>query len=226
MIQIASTILEESLTQYEKRNKHLSVDMLEAEVINNACLYILRKKREVELEGHSQIDHTEVNQIIYAFIKAANNLFPDDYNSSESQAALVAIPQNCAWPGMWGFLKDYFQEKHDIDIDENIALPEHFHTSFYEIYQNNQLINTEEKSSLVKLSFSQGIKDLMVSIENDKRGRSLSPKHAKLISNNNNIRIYTGIDPDFRFTIYYDRFDGIKEFILERIDLHLKHRYL
>ena len=75
---------------------------VEAEVINNACLSILKNK-------------DTQNAIIYAqiFTESAQELIPQ-YSERESMSALMGIQQNVIMGWNVDFLRDYFQKNHGI----------------------------------------------------------------------------------------------------------------
>ncbi len=125
----AIKILGASVTNFIDRNGTITKANLEAEVINNICLYILKSQREKALgqttihdmfisilknaQENSSVDITKV------FTDAARELFHNHYTVKEAINATFGVQENLAWEGMWDFLKKYFIEKHGLNIEEN-----------------------------------------------------------------------------------------------------------
>ena len=121
----AKQILGQSVSNLNSKKGSLSLNDLEAEVINNTCLFILKNMKKKMSESNS-IESMFMNglsatqdfaSISKAFTDGAMELFPEQYTVQEAMAATMGIQQNLAWDGMWDFLRDYFQKNHGIKID-------------------------------------------------------------------------------------------------------------
>jgi hypothetical protein len=105
----ATLILCRSILNLEAHKGNLTGADLEAEVINNACLVILKNER-------ARVNQN-ILQIAHAFTDAAAYLYPDRYKEVSIINAIGGIQQNVAWDGMWEFLKGYYRRNHGIEID-------------------------------------------------------------------------------------------------------------
>lgn len=204
----AKQLLAQSITNLQNRRGQITMADVEAEVINNACLNILKN------------EDTQ-NAIIYAqlFTESAQELIPQ-YSEKESMSALMGIQQNVLWDGMWDFLRDYFQKNHGIQIDEVETEPIIFYSNKHKRYENNSLVSESEVERTINLNFIDNKDLLVVGI-----APSLSPKKSyKLESNGNSVK-YKGDDPDYLFTVKYDDFDEVEQFTLEMPNRGLKIIY-
>ena len=207
-IQKAKEVIAHSISNLQTRRGQITIADVEVEVINNACLFILKNK-------------DIANAMIYAdfFTKAASELIPQ-YSERETISAIMGIPQNVQWEGMWDFLRDYFQKNHGIQIDNVETTPSIFYSTRHERYENSILTSESEIERTINLSFINGKKEIVVSIE-----PSLSPKKGYRISNNQNQMQFKGFDPDYFFTVNFDTFDEVETFVLEMPNRNLKIVY-
>lgn len=204
----AKQVLAQSITNLQNRRGQITMADVEAEVINNACLNILKNK-------------DTQNAIIYAqiFTESAQELIPQ-YSEKESLSALMGIQQNVLWDGMWDFLRDYFQKNHGIQIDEVNTEPAIFYSNKHKRYKNNSLVSESEVERTINLNFIDNKEVLVIGI-----APSLSPKKShKLERNGNNVK-YKGDDPDYLFTVTYDDFNEVEQFTLEMPNRGLKIVY-
>src|SRR5687768_4661421 len=110
----AKETLWKSLSNLHARRGEVNSADLEAEVINNACLSILKSQRSRGMQNNSKetcfngsFEITpESFDLAKQFTDAAIELFPQNYTEREATLASLAIPQNVAWEGMWDFLRD------------------------------------------------------------------------------------------------------------------------
>jgi hypothetical protein len=207
----AKTILASCFQNINNRSGKLTIENVDAEVINHSCLQILQCRRE-------GIETNEMG-IIEAFTTAATELIPQ-YTKERSAHAFVGVMANCQWEGMWDHLRNYFQKTHGISIDgvesENLT----FYSSKHKRYENGNLVSESEVPRVVNLSFTNGRNEVMVSIE-----PSLSPKPGVISKRAENVSVYNGTDPDYRFTIEFDEYEEIAGFILELVDRGVKIVY-
>lgn len=204
----AKQVLAQSITNLQNRRGQITMADVEAEVINNACLNILKNK-------------DTQNAIIYAqlFTESAQELIPQ-YSEKESMSALMGIQQNVLWDGMWDFLRDYFQKNHGIQIDDVETEPAFFYSNKHKRYENNSLVSESEVERTINLNFIDNKEVLVIGI-----APSLSPKKSYKLERNGNSVKYKGDDPDYLFTVTYDDFDEVEQFTLEMPNRGLKIVY-
>jgi hypothetical protein len=204
----AKQVLAQSITNLQNRRGQITIADVEAEVINNACLNILKNK-------------DTQNAIIYAqiFTESAQELIPQ-YSEKESMSALMGIQQNVLWDGMWDFLRDYFQKNHGIQIDKVETEPAIFYSNKHKRYENNSVVSESEVERTINLNFIDNKEVLIIGI-----APSLSPKKSYKLERNGNSVKYKGDDPDYLFTVTYDDFDEVEQFTLEMPNRELKIVY-
>jgi hypothetical protein len=218
----------QSISNLQQRRGNLTVADLEAEVINNTCLYFLKNQKEKMRQGKTIeemfLGALNLTQdfipITSAFTEAAIELFPGKYMEQHAMMATMGVQQNVAWEGMWDFLRDYFQKNHGIQIDDTETESAIFYSTKHKRYENGVLVSESEVERTINLNFIDDNQELIVSIE-----PSLSPKKSHLISKNENILKYKGYDPDYLFTIKLDDFDEVEQFTLEMPNHCLKIVY-
>jgi hypothetical protein len=218
----------QSISNLQQRRGNLTVADLEAEVINNTCLFVLKNQKEKMRQGKTieemflgALNSTQdFIPITSAFTEAAMELFPGQYTEQHAMMATMGVQQNVAWEGMWDFLRDYFQKNHGIQIDDTETESAIFYSTKHKRYENGVLVSESEVERTINLNFIDDNQELIVSIE-----PSLSPKKSHLISNNENILKYKGYDPDYLFTIKLDDFDEVEQFTLEMPNRSLKIVY-
>jgi hypothetical protein len=212
-IDMAKQILAKSIINLEQRRGKgtIIVSDVEAEVINNACLYILKRQKEGKSFDSMFIAQT--------FTNAACSIIPQ-YQEQHAMIALMGIQQNVAWEGMWNYLRDYFRKNHGIQIDSITVAPKVFYSTSHERYENGILVNDGPADRTINLSFANANKELMVSIE-----PTLSPKSSVLFKQEEKKFIYIGTDPDYKFMVLFDAFDEIEKFILELPNRKIRIEY-
>lgn len=218
----------QSISNLQQRRGNLTVADLEAEVINNTCLFVLKNQKEKMRQGKTieemflgALNSTQdFIPITSAFTEAAMELFPGQYTEQHAMIATMGVQQNVAWEGMWDFLRDYFQKNHGIQIDDTKTESAIFYSTKHKRYENGVLVSESEVERTINLSFIDDNQELIVSIE-----PSLSTKKSHLIFNNETILKYKGYDPDYLFTIKLDNFDEVEQFTLEMPNRRLKIIY-
>lgn len=226
--QLARQILTKSISNLQNRIGQLELSDIETEVINNACLHILRNHNDQVKKVHdvSQIgsvigDNFRLHESIATFfIYAGIELFPNSYGSEEANHAKPSIIQNISWSGMWDFLRDYFQKNHGIQIDSVETSPSIFYSTKHKRYENGYLVSESEVDRIVNINFIKEKKEIIVSIE-----PALSPKNGYLISKTTNQLTFKGFDPDYLFTDNFDSFEEIEVFTLDMPNRNLKIVY-
>jgi len=224
----AKQILSKSISNLQERRGDLTVGDIEAEVINNACLYILNNQKE-KTQGSKTIEEMFLSALdatkdfvpfAQAFTEAAMELFPRHYTEKEAIPATFGIQQNIAWEGMWDHLRNYFQKNHGIQIDNVETTPTTFYSTSHKRYENNSLTSESEVERTINLTFIDNNQEIIVSIE-----PSLSPKKGYLISQEDKELKYKGYDADYLFSIRLDDFEEVETFILEMPNRNLKIVY-
>lgn len=226
--EIALDRLRTSTDNLRKRRTVLTVPDIEREVINNACLLFLKMRRERGdkdwnarcIYGNAIVSNSEAIPYAEAFARAAMILFPQQYGMPEANAAVLSVPMNVSWEGMWDFLKDYFQKYHGISIDNNRNQPCIFYSSCHKRYEHDVLITQSKVPRTINVQFINDRDEIIVSIE-----PTLSAKTGYLIEGNDNFLVYNGKDPDYRFTLTFDDFEEIETFVLEMPNRELKIIY-
>ena len=120
-----------SLADLRSRQGEATISDVEAEVINLACLEVFRRRRSQDFSAgkglldinifamreyaEQEVEYAE--QVVTHFADAAQELY-QSYDSSHATIASMQVQQNCAWEGMWEFLRKYFREKHEFDIED------------------------------------------------------------------------------------------------------------
>ena len=225
----AKQILIQSVSNLQKRRGGITSEDLEAEVINNACLAIITKRKEKTSKAKDiqemflDILNSTKDIVPYSqsFTEAAMELFPQYYTVNEAIIATQGISTNVMWEGMWDFLRDYFQKNHGIKIDEVETVPLIFYSTKHRRYENENLVSESEVERTLNIRFIDDKDEVMVSIE-----PTLSPKKGYLVKREENYLQYQGYDSDYLFTIYFDSFDEVESFIMEMPGRRLKLIYL
>lgn len=201
-----------TLNTYIQRNgDKLTQQDIEPLIMNLAYLEVLKSKKL----GQNINEWDTLN----GFSEIANQLIPS--LNFQPQALLFGYQATIQWDGLWDFLQDYFGKKLGWNIDENDEVDvERFDSSSHTREENGQFISRSEVKRKIELMFKEDKKSLLVRIS-----ESLSDKKANLESKVGNRSIYRGTDPDYRFTIIYDRFDTIEEFVLDVLPRSLRITY-
>lgn len=220
-------ILGKGLQNIQERQGFLSLQDVEAEVINQACKYIIQNfsnqvnaVHDINKIGTVIMGNMKFQPIALVFVDAASTIFPNEYGEKERTAAFQCIYSNISWAGMWDFLRDYFQKKHGVQIDNVKSEPMIFYSQRHTRFERGIQVSESVVERNVNINFFNGQSEIIVSIE-----PTLSAKKAYLFSNSNNILVYNGADPDYRFTLKLDKFDEVEEFILELPNRALKLCY-
>lgn len=175
--------------------------------------------------------------------KAKKNNIPYDTRKlfiEYTQAAIIAIPEyknevddprystmyfgfaaTAEWDGLWNFLREYFESKLGIKIDNESRKSLRFDSSIHNRYESGILISSSNALRKVSINLSQDMKNAQFSIS-----ETLSNKEGNLLSVQGRKYVYLGTDPDFIFEVTFDSFNNIELFSLTRADKNLKIDYL
>ncbi len=224
----ARKILTLSITNLEKRNEGVTQGDIHAEIINNACLAIIRNQNEKIGKGSSfrdmlmgAINSTQDHKsIANAFIEAARELLPEYFDEDDEMIVIRGIEQNLEWGGIWKFLIGYFRENHGINIDKGETTPVLFFSTREEKYEDGILISDTEVNKTVSLNFSENFEELLVSIE-----KELPPQNAVLIAREENVLQYRNDNLNYTFTVTYDDYEEVETFRFEKDTEHTETIY-
>lgn len=226
-IKLAKSIIVESLTNLEQRRGVLTLADVEAEVINNACLFYLKKQRDstsyassIEESFTGYLNSTQnLVPIIKAFIDVACQLFPDNYGEKEAAAAIVGIQQNVVWEGMWDYLRDYFESNHGRKIDNTETTTTIFYSNRHCRFVDNNMVSESEVERTININLIED-DEVIVAI-----APTLSPKKAYLVATNDRVKTFKGYDPDYLFKVNFDEFEEVLRFTLEMPNRNLRIEY-
>jgi len=220
-------ILGTGFQNIQNRQGKITIEDVEAEVINQACRYIIHNYSDQikSVNDVNQIntvftENIKFQPIALLFIDAASYLFPAEYDSEERKAAFKCIYSNISWAGMWDYLRGYFQKMHGESIDDVVIEPLIFYSQKHKRFQNGILVSESEVERNVNINFFNNQKEVIISIE-----PTLSAKKGYLLSKENNVLIFIGADPDYKFIIKLDKYNEVDEFILELPNRALKLYY-
>lgn len=225
----ARQILTQSITNLEKRKGGITRGDLEAEVINNACLAIIKDQNDNLAKGASikemLVGALNSSQDYYpiarAFVQAAKQLLPEYFNRDEEEVVLLGIEENLAWDGMWEFLIDYFQENHGIKIDGKELRPVLFFSDKQKTYESALLVEEVEKEKTVFIGFSLNRQKMRVKIDPD-----LPSTKCILVQENKKILKYKNEKLNYYFTINYDEYNEVESFVWDKLDENKEIIYL
>jgi hypothetical protein len=125
------------------------------------------------------------------------------------------------WDGLWNFLREYFESKLGVKIDNDTRKFLRFDSSLHQRFENGKLITSSETLRKIVIDLSEDMKNAQFSIS-----ESLSNKEANLSSVIDKKYIYIGTDPDFMFEFILDTYGNIEKFSLTRTDRNLRIDYL
>jgi len=203
--------LGDSLVDLKKRKGQLTLDNVCAEVINNACLDILRERKN---NSHDTKVEKEIRMV---YIACAKKIFPD-FSDKYVDASLTGITQNVEWGEMWNFLRQYFKENHDMNIDSIRTTLQTFTSNKQSKYQDDNLIATATDLRVVKVEYLD-MMNILISID-----PNVSLKSAELTGTIAGIGIFQCEDPDYKFEIHGYPFP-ITKVVAHRVDKDSKIVY-
>jgi hypothetical protein len=203
---------------YAKRlgKNKLNAEEFQPMVLNMAYLEIAQAKKN----GMSY----DTKKLFIEYTQAAIEAIPEyakEVNDPRYSTMYVGFAATAEWDGLWNFLRDYFESKLGVKIDNESRKIIRFDSSVHNRYENGNLVTTSEALRKVEINLSQDLKNAQFSIS-----ESLSNKEGNLISVKGNKYIYVGTDPDFMFEFVLDSFGNIELFSLTRTDRNLRIDYL
>jgi hypothetical protein len=200
-----------AMNEYIERNgERLTSEDIEPIVLNLAYLEVLQARKL-----GVYIDSWEV---LEGYAEAANEMIPNlNFNA---ELFNPGYPMTIEWDGLWEFLQQYFNSKLGWSIDDEELVTERFDSSSHTREEAGKFVSKSEVKRKVEFMFKNDKKVLVVRIS-----ETLSDKKALLESENGNKKVYRGTDPDYRFTIVYDLFGSIEEFILDVLPRKLRITY-
>ncbi len=194
----------------------LNVEEFQPLVLNIAYLEIAEAKK-------NNIPY-DTRKLIIEYTQAAIETIPEyaqEVNDPAYAAMYYSFNATAEWDGLWNFLRDYFESKLGIKIDNETRKIIRYDSTIHNRYENGNLVTTSEALRKVQINLSQNLKNAQFSIS-----ESLSNKEANLISVKGNKYIYVGTDPDFMFEFVLDSFGNVELFSLIRTDKNLRLDYL
>jgi hypothetical protein len=201
-----------ALNTYIQRNgENLTKQDIEPVVMNLAYLEVLQAKKSGR--------HVDEFNVLADYSSIANELFPQ-LNFHQPEAVLFGYQATIQWDGLWEFLQEFFASKLGWSIDIEEVVSERFDSASHTREQYGQFVSKSDIKRKVELLFKDEKRTVVVRIS-----ESLSEKKAFLESVNGNRKVYRGTDPDYRFTIVYDDFGTIEEFVLELMPSSLRITY-
>lgn len=200
-----------ALNTYIQRNgENLTKQDIEPVVMNLAYLEVLQAKKSGR--------HVDEFNVLADYSSIANELFPQ--LNFQPEAVLFGYQATIQWDGLWEFLQEFFASKLGWSIDIEEVISERFDSASHTREQYGQFVSKSDIKRKVELLFKDEKRTVVVRIS-----ESLSEKKAFLESVNGNRKVYRGTDQDYRFTIVYDDFGTIEEFVLELIPSSLRITY-
>ena len=203
---------------YAKRlNKtKLTAEEFQPLVLNIAYLEIAFAKK-----NNSSYDATK---LFYDYTNAALQVIPDydkEVNDPRYESMLFGFQMTAEWDGLWNFLREYFESKLGLQIDNETRKILRFDSSEHKRYENNILVTSSEALRKIVINLSEDMKNGQFSIS-----ETLSNKEANLLFIDGKSYTYVGTDPDFRFQFVLDDYDNVEIFKLTRTDRNLRIDYL
>lgn len=123
-IQTAKKILEDSLSNLKRIKGHLNTSDIEADIMNVACLELLKENDSWIKKGDDNDSIMEVMYLNYMkysedvelYFDAASLLYPSIYRNPNKDIFVGLVIKNATWSGMWDFLRKYFKDNHNRNI--------------------------------------------------------------------------------------------------------------
>ena len=185
-------------------------------VLNIAYLEIAMAKK-----NHLPYDS---RKLFTEYTQAALEVIPEyekQVNDPRYSTLYFGFAATAEWDGLWNFLREYFESKLGVSIDNEKRKILRYDSSMHNRYENGELVTSSKALRKVVIDLSQDMKNAQFSIS-----ESLSNKEGNLISVKGNNYIYVGTDPDFIFELFFDSYGNIEIFSLIRTDRNLRIDYL
>jgi hypothetical protein len=194
----------------------LSVEEFQPLVLNIAYLEIAKAKR-----NHLPYD---TKKMFDEYTQAALAVIPEyrkEVGDPRYATMYFGFAATAEWDGLWNFLREYFDSKLGVNIDNAKRITLRFDSSSHNRYENGKLVAHSEVLRKVIISLDQNMNNAQFSIS-----ESLSNKEGNLVSITGNKYLYIGIDTDFKFEFDLDSYGNIESFSLFRTDMNLRIDYI
>lgn len=203
---------------YAKRlnREKLNAEEFQPLVLNIAYLEIAQAKK-------NGIPY-DTKKLFIEYTQAALEAIPEyekEVNDPRYTTMYFGFAATAEWDGLWNFLREYFESKLGIKIDNEARKTLRYDSSMHNRFENGQLVTSSEALRKVVISLSPDMKNAQFSIS-----ESLSNKEGNLIAVKDNKYTYVGTDPDFMFEFVLDFYGNIELFSLTRKDRNLRIDYL
>jgi hypothetical protein len=210
--------ISELYSVYAKRlgKNKLNAEEFQPLVLNMAYLEIAQAKKN----GMSY----DTKKLFIEYTQAAIEAIPEyakEVNDPRYSTMYLGFAATAEWDGLWNFLREYFESKLGIKIDNEARKTLRYDSSMHNRFENGELVTSSEALRKVVISLSQDMKNAQFSIS-----ESLSNKEGNLIAVKDNKYTYVGTDPDFMFEFVLDSYGNIELFSLTRTDRNLRIDYL
>jgi hypothetical protein len=197
-------------TYIQRNGENLKKQEIEPLIMNLAYLEVIKAKKSGQ--------YIESMKVLVDYSNSANELIPG--LNFQPEIVSLGYQATISWDGLWSFLIDYFSSKLGWNIDEKEVVYESFHSSCHSRYESNYLVSKSQVNRRIDFILTEDKCSILVRIS-----ESLSDKKAILDGVYGNRKVYKGSDPDYLFTIVYDSFGSIEEFVLEIVPRNLRIIY-
>ena len=124
-IQTAKKKLEDSLSNLKRFKGHLNTSDIEADIMNVACLELLKENDSWIEKGDDNdsimeimyLNYMKYSEDVELFFDAASLLYPSIYRNPNKDIFVGLVIKNATWSGMWDFLRKYFKDNHNHNIN-------------------------------------------------------------------------------------------------------------
>ncbi len=116
--------LEDSLSNLKSVKGQLKTSDIEADIMNVACLELLKENNSWLEKGDDNdsimevmyLNHMRFSEDVELYFEAASLLYPSIYRSQNKDIFVGLVIKNATWSNMWDFLEKYFKDNHNITI--------------------------------------------------------------------------------------------------------------
>lgn len=121
-LQEAKVLMANSIGRLLNAKGTINLNDVQADCINNACLYYLQKQNKAysglnAFSPFNSFDNLNPTDVGRVFGEATQAIIPQFTDAMIANSSL-AVLQNSEWDGMWDFLENYFKSIHFIDIND------------------------------------------------------------------------------------------------------------
>lgn len=125
-IQTPKEKLETSLNNLKKIKGQLKTSDIESDIMNVACLELLKENNSWIKKGDDNnsimevmyLNHMRYSEDVELYFEAASLLYPSIYTNANKDIFVGLVIKNATWSGMWEFLKKYFKENHNRTLSD------------------------------------------------------------------------------------------------------------